>query len=276
MGDTLFDPSVYQRNKILAQWTDAYSLGIERLARETAPSFHTRELAIFNEVARSESMLVESETLLMGPLTVRINRGPTINLLNRRKPISIRGWVEQDRVEFPGCDAKGILLVEKATHLALVSRMNFWRKSNLILATGNGIPSVGTRRVLYRLQRDFDIPIYLLADNDTWGCFLFSVLKRGSIAPHIKHAQLAVNNIRFLGLRAGDSSILVGRFAEHWQKRIRAMSKYPCFRSRAWQHEFKAFLRQRRKIELDAFSVQTAHYLNELFARRIQDGDWLV
>ncbi len=275
--NTLFNPS---RLSIPEPHDDYVDL-LRRLANNTPSGYYDCEARIFEHSARSESSLMDCTTL-SGPLQFRLDRRRVVSFRGRqRRTISLRGWIESDRLKFDECRATGILFYEKLTHFNLFSGMPAARDLNLLFITGNGVPGTSTRRVLHRLQQQFSLPVYLIADNDTWGYFIYSVLKRGSVAPHVTYPELAVRNVKYLGMRAGDVGDEFGGetvllpWKERWAGRIRAMSKYQCFRAGAWQQELKAFRKQRGKIEWDSFSYVLARKVSARILTRLRSGDWL-
>ena len=289
---TLFDSRTYSIHPMLNKDAE-YTLGFERLYNSDDPAFYDYELVVFDDVARSEAALVEGKTLISGPLIADYH-GRRIDFSKVRTPVEITGWIESPRLMFKKCTARGILFIEKATHFYCLYKDRAWYEHGLLLMTGNGIPRVGTRRILHRLSEEFGLPVYVLADNDTWGYFLFSVLKRGALTPHKRYPELAIKDVRFVGLRAGDlfdlrpDEILI-RWKPRWNKRLRAMERYSCFRSAAWKKEFNAFRRQRGKIELDSMGAKLmsrhsngsqvrrmAEVMREIIIGRIERREWLA
>src|ERR1700722_9797259 len=94
-------------------------------------------------------------------------------------------WVEADNLEFGKQTAAGIILVESWPVFDRLCRAKAWRTLNMVIVCGHGIPRAGVRRFIHRLAGESTLPVYLLADNDTWGYFIFSLLKRGLLAPHM-------------------------------------------------------------------------------------------
>ena len=241
------------------------------------------ETDIFHALFEDEQWLSEPTHAIAGPLTVH-QRGRKPIDLRKRKWISLPAWVESDALNFTIHGAKGILAIEKGTVFARLAESAHMRHLNMIFVGTMGIPKVATRRVLHRLSEQSGLPIYLLADNDTWGYFIFSVLKRGMMAPHLALPYLAVPKIRFLGARAGEWT-KTGRPPEHvlifwkkyWNLRLRAMRTYPCFKSRSWQDEFSAFERQGGKFEAVALLgiMGTKSFVREYLEEKLKGRLWL-
>ena len=163
-------------------------------------------------------------------------------------------------------------------------RSNACIESNLILVSGIGIPRLPTRRVLHRLSTEFNLPVYVLCDNDTWGYFMFSVLKRGLMGPHVRYPFLAVQDLRYLGLRAGeyrslgfDEKLLIP-WKRHYDIRINHLRKYSCFRGSKWQREFSDFRRQHGGFEVNAACglLGTKTFLRKCILDKLDQGDFLT
>ena len=186
--------------------------------------------------------------------------------------------VESDLLTFPRCSARGILYLEHGVVASKIRESGIWRELQLLLVCGGGVPAVHTRRFLHLLQKRFDLPVYVLADNDTWGYFIFSVLKRGSVLPHQELRHLKLDDVRFLGGRAGtvDRKYLI-RWERAWDARLRSMRRYPCFRSKAWQAEFDAFRRQRGKWEVAILgnALSNPAFARDYLGGKIARRDWL-
>jgi DNA topoisomerase-6 subunit A len=289
---SLFDPNVLKKQPILMKYPELYHSWLNQLYED--PSFDDSESNALSDATRSEVMLTETETLICGPMRGKLD-GRRINYARPRSAVTIRGWTEYPRLTFDRCSARGVLLLEKGTSFNRLIKAGLWQKSQMLVVCGGGIPRVGTRRILHRLAEQYRLPVYLVADNDTWGYYIFSVLKRGSAAPHVSYPDLAVKDVRYVGLRAGDPPAPADRlrvalkWKAQWDPRLRALAKYSCFRSAAWQRELKAFRRQESKVEIDALSnwlhivksgevvrqIETMPYLIDLIMSRIERREWL-
>lgn len=289
---TLFDPISYPPTRRPGKLGQTYASWIRCPARDSDALFTSQELSIFRNLAESEIPINEDFLRLQGSLKVKVG--------NQELDLSKRewnafGWVEADRVQFQGCGAKGILRFEKGTTFHGVKQSGGAKKLNMILANGYGIPRTNARRLLHRIAEKFNLPVYIIADNDTWGYFMFSVLKRGTVAPFHSVPELSIPNLRYLGVRAGDLAGIPNawRYFRSWKKRwdirLRALSKYDCFSSKEWQHEFEKFERQEGALETEgllfglhrslnvngpvfnAYKSLISHYI----AKKLNDKLWL-
>ena len=243
---SLFDPKIFKR----IGPSQEYQL---RSLLDVPSKLIPRDVEIFHDLIGKE-LIEPYPTQIIGPLALKLN-GRIIDCAKRRKPIEINGWVESDRLQFKKVRAKGILYIEIGHLFSQLAKIQAWEKLGLIMVCGYGIPRPMTRRLLHRLAVELKLPVYVLTDNDTWGYFIYSVLKRGSVAPDKIVPELAVKDLRFLGHRASDlkrtdnPQRLLIDWKPHWELRLRALAKYPCFRSAAWKKELRDFRDQNGKYE---------------------------
>lgn len=193
-----------------------------------------------------------------GPLEWKQARRPVVRL-DRPRLTPLPDWVESDVLTFKRCDAEGILVVEKGGSAPGLHRACRALRMNLLVVATQGIPGARTRRFVHRLHVEFKLPVYVLTDNDTWGYFLYSVLKRGMIAPAGVCPPLAAPRARYLGIRTGEAAawlparVLVPS-APSWKARLRGLRRHACFGTPAWQAELVAFVGQRGGCDLEAFT----------------------
>jgi DNA topoisomerase-6 subunit A len=217
-----------------------------------------------------------------GPLTVKLcgNR-VDLSRLNGTA-LAIPQWVESDSLQFVKFSASGILVVEKGGVAQRLMQHNLMSKLNLIIVNSSGFPLVRTRRFLHRLSNETGLPVYLLTDNDTWGYFIFGILKRGMFSPKDTCPYLAAD-VRFLGLQAGEylefgaPERLLVKWKDAWDTRLRHMQKYKCFQNGQWKKEFIAFNRQRAKFELEATLKEgTPDKLTQYIQTKLERRQWLT
>src|SRR3989338_4363018 len=95
------------------------------------------------------------------------------------------GWSIPSNVEditFKKVSADYVLYMEKAAVWERLNEDKFWEKQDCIIMSSQGQTTRGIRRLLQRLNKEAKLPIYVLADYDPWGVYIYSVLKFGSIS----------------------------------------------------------------------------------------------
>lgn len=281
---TLFDLNWHKHAPKMPKGSGFYPYLLKDIERYRSQEFGGSESSAFADVLDHEyGLYTGSHTQIAGPLKVRIgNKSPRF-LGKLRKGFEIPDWVEDDNLKFLDSNAKGILLIETHTAFYRLVQNHAPAILNMILVTGMGIPRLPTRRLLHRIAKQFSLPVYVLTDNSTFGYFIFSVLKRGMLAPHATCPFAAIPNVHFLGLRAGDYSRFgidrakaIISWKNHWNLRIKAMAQYPCFKRDPWRKEFAAFKKQRGMFELACITgVAGVEALIQELRTRVKKHDYL-
>lgn len=220
---------------------------------------------------------------LVGPLTL-IDSGDEIDCSRMGSAgYSIPSIVEPEVIQFTRCDAKFILHVEKDTVWRRFNEDKFWREHKCLLTHGNGQPPRGVRRMLSRLHREFNLPVYCLLDNDPWGYYIYSVLKQGSINLAFESTRMAIPDAKYIGLRSADfercqlsNSVKIG-LNDTDIKRAKQIASYPWFAGhKGWQKEIQNMLSNGFKLEVESLVSKDISYVTEEYVpARLKDKDWL-
>lgn len=221
---------------------------------------------------------------LVGELTLT-DGGDTINC----RRMGTGGWsipsiVEPGVVEFKKCDAEYVLLVEKDAMWRRLNEDKFWKKQKCVLVHGQGQPPRGVRRLVYRMSKELDLPVYVFVDNDPWGYYIYSVVKQGSINLAFESQRMAIPSARFIGLSAFDkqrfglSDNVTIKLDKQDVNRAKQIRNYEWFKGhRGWQREIKKLLSNGFKMELEALSNRGLSFVSEEYLpKKIKDRNWLT
>lgn len=239
---------------------------------------HT-EGCIFTQVLEHEGAIYEERGYLSGGITYTLAGGEPVE--PRTTSVSIPNFVEDDYMRLVSCTAKQVIVLQNDyihRHVA-----PFWPyQIDQSIVVAGGVPRYNLRRLLHRITTQFSIPIYVILDNDTWGYFIASLLRRGIIDPSREFPYAACPDVRFLGLTTRDFVDLPGEVQRDpwnpvWKLHLDAMRQYPCFQSEAWQHELHQFERQQGKVEFDAMikPLGAKWIIEEVILKRISNGEYL-
>lgn len=217
-----------------------------------------------------------------GPLTI-VDTGDTIDATK----MGSSGWaipsnVEPEIIEFKSSTAKFVLVIEKDAVWQRLNEDKFWRKHNCIILTGKGQPARGTRRLINRLHHELKLPIFVLADADAWGYYIYSVIKQGSINLSFLSDRLGTPEARYIGLTTQDvkefnlSKNVTIKLNQGDIKRTNEMMKYVWFKPKEWQHELDNMLKVGYKLELEALSSKGIKFISETYLpQKIKNEDFL-
>ena len=208
------------------------------------------------------------------------DRGDTIDW----SKLGSGGWAIPSNVEdidFKKIRAKWILVVEKNAVFERLHEDKFWKKQKCILLTTQGQAARGARRLIQRLSKEFNLPVYVFTDADGYGWYIYSVIKYGSISlAHISD-RLGTPTAKFIGLTISD----IDKYNLHqWTikakdvdiKRAKEMLKYKWFQHPAWQKELKLMIKRKIKAELEALSGRGLRFVTEKYLpEKIKNQDFL-
>lgn len=219
---------------------------------------------------------------LAGPITI-IDTGDSIDA----SKMGSSGWaipsnVEPEKIQFKSCTAAFVLVIEKDAVWQRLNEDKFWRNHNCLILTGKGQPARGTRRLINRLHKELNLPIYVVTDADAWGYYIYSVIKQGSINLSFLSDRLGTPNARFIGLTTQDvkefdlpKNVTI-KLNPGDIKRTNEMMKYVWFQPKEWQSELKHMLKCDFKLELEALSSKGIKFISEKYLpQKIQSKEFL-
>jgi DNA topoisomerase-6 subunit A len=162
-----------------------------------------RDVEVLTGKLREEMLILSKEKgKVVGNMKIR-SGGDTIDL-SRMGHGAYAIESTPDLIEFKDVEAEYVLIVEKDAVFQQLHRIGYWRKTKSILITSAGQPDRATRRFVRRLNEELGLPIYILADSDPYGFYIYSVFKIGSITLSYESERLATPSARFLGVMMSD------------------------------------------------------------------------
>lgn len=195
------------------------------------------------------------------------------------------GWSIPSNVEnitFKKVDAKYVIYMEKAAVWERLHEDRFWEKQNCIIMASQGQTTRGIRRLLQRLSTEHSLPIYVLADNDPWGWYIYSVVKFGSISLAHMAEEMAIPTVKFIGITCDD--VVTYDLKRHFIKltdkdisRLKQMQNYEWFvKHKEWQRQFKMMKDFGAKVEIQALSSKGISFISEKYLpEKIKNKEWL-
>lgn len=184
------------------------------------------------------------------------------------------GWSVPSNVEnikFKKVEARYVVYMEKAAVWERLHEDRFWTKQNCIIMSSQGQTTRGIRRLLQRLSNEYNLPIYVLADNDPWGWYIYSVIKYGSISLAHMAGEMAIPTVKFIGITCDD--VINYDLKRHFIKlteqdisRLKQMQGYEWFaKNKDWQRQFKMMKEFGAKVEIQALSSKGITFISEKY-----------
>jgi DNA topoisomerase-6 subunit A len=167
-------------------------------------------------------------------------------------------------------DADFVIVIEKNAGFERLHEDKLWKKYNCILMGTGGQAARGTRRLVKRLADEYKLPVYVLTDSDSYGWYIYSVLKSGSMALAHASDSLGCPSAKFIGLTISDiedykldKSVIKAN--ERDIKRAKELMEYPWFHHKEWQRELKLMIKKKIKAEIEALSSRGLKFLTDTY-----------
>jgi len=158
--------------------------------------------------------------------------------------------------EFVDTSAEMIIAVEKGGIFTRFVEAQVEKKYKAILIDTSGQAPRSTRYMLKRLNKELNLPVYVMTDGDVYGEHIAMVIISGSAnAAHLR--DLTVPTAKWIGVWASDIvkyKLPTDKMTEADVKRAQELKKDPRYHGGVWQRELDIFLKIKRKSELEAFS----------------------
>jgi DNA topoisomerase-6 subunit A len=176
-------------------------------------------------------------------------------------------------IEIGDVNADFVLVVEKEAMFDRLIEERFPEKQGAILITSKGQPPRGVRRLIHRLRKEKNLPVYVFTDGDPWGFYIYSVIKRGSMNLSQFSELLATPDVKFIGMTIDDideydlrKKGAVIKLNQRDIKRINEIANYPWFKkSKDWQRQFRKMLDYGIKVEQDALAANSLEFVADTY-----------
>ncbi len=187
-----------------------------------------------------------------------------------------------EEIEFKKVTGNYVIYMEKAAVWERLHEDKFWEKQNCIIMSSQGQTTRGVRRLIQRLHQEQGLPVYVLTDFDSYGLYIYSVLKFGSIGLAHMAESLAVPDVKFLGITADDINNY--DLKKHFIKmkdvdiaRLKQIADYDWFKNnKAWQRQFKMMKDFGSKVEIQALSSKGITFISDTYLpEKIRKKDFI-
>ncbi len=245
---------------------------------ESDPIIVDLEVAI--DVLREQLHLTTDRKGIVAGNVIIEDRGDSINW----SKLGSGGWSipsTVDEIGFKKVDAEFVLVVEKNAGFERLHEDKFWQKQNCILIGTGGQPSRGTRLLIQRLNDEYKLPVYVFTDSDSYGFYIYSVIKSGSISLAHVSDRIATPEAKFIGLTVSDIfdydlKKATIKAKEVDIKRAKELLQYEWFKKPRWQKEINLLIEKGIKAEIEALSHRGLKFMSETYLpEKLKKRDFL-
>lgn len=180
-------------------------------------------------------------------------------------------------------DAEFVLVIEKDAVFQDLAEDKFFNYIPCVLITASGQPDMATRMFIKRMYEDLKIPILGFLDADPYGLDILRVYSIGSKALSFESVELAVPDIRWLGLLPSDieeyhipKSVLI-KMTENDIKRAEDLLAEDFVKSRPeWEKQIRIMTDTGFKAEIQALASKNWRYMTGTYLpNKIDSADWI-
>jgi meiotic recombination protein SPO11 len=188
-----------------------------------------------------------------------------------------------DQVEGFESDAEFVLVIEKDAVFQDLAEDKFFNYLPCILITASGQPDMATRMFIKRMYEDLKIPVLGFLDADPYGLDILRVYSIGSKALSFESVELAVPDIKWLGLLPSDikeyqipKSVLI-KMTENDVKRAEDLLAEDFVKTRPeWEKQIRIMIDTGVKAEIQALASKNWRYMTGTYLpEKIDSGDWV-
>jgi DNA topoisomerase-6 subunit A len=211
------------------------------------------------------SVFPEERSAIFGDLTIEYTvpgyEGRQMNLTSHPDGLMIGPALSYS--EFVKTSADKVIAIEKGGLFTRFVEENVHKKHNAILILTAGQAPRSTRHFIRRLNKELELPVYILTDGDPWGMHIAMVIISGSAnAAHLR--DLTTPDAVWSGVWATDIvdyKLPSDPLTEIDVKRLHELQRDPRYKGELWQREIKTFMKIRKKAEQEAFSRYGLTYI---------------
>lgn len=181
-------------------------------------------------------------------------------------------------------DAEFVLVIEKDAVFNRLAEDQFYDYIPSILVTAKGQPDMATRMFLKKINDELNLPILAIMDADIYGFEILRVYSVGSKALSFEASNLAVPNIKWLGLLPSDLTEDSGfsipksthlKMTKSDERRIKLLLEEEfVIRKPQWGRQIQTLLDLGIKAEIQALNARDPQFItNHYLPSKLETGD---
>ncbi|MHA1448767.1 MAG: hypothetical protein ACTSP4_05030 [Candidatus Hodarchaeales archaeon] len=188
-----------------------------------------------------------------------------------------------DKVRDMDSDAEFVLVIEKDAAFQRLAEDKFYNYIPSIIITAGGQPDVATRMFVKKIREELNIPILGLMDADPYGLDILRVYTIGSKQMSLETTELAVVDIKWLGLLPSDldryniaQSVRIPMTATD-TKRAEDLLAEDFVKARPeWKKEIDIMIETKEKAEIQALAQKDLRYMTYVYLpEKLNEGQWV-
>ena len=234
------------------------------------------DLEIITKCMREDFKLRPEEdgARIIGNITFeeRNRRGQWMRI-NCRDDVGDSGYgvpynVELEKLRLVGHDVDFIMAIETGGMFDRLVENGFDESSRCALVHLKGQPARSTRRIIKRMNEEWNLPVLVFLDGDPWSYRIYASIAYGAIKTAHISEYLATPSAVYLGIRAGDIESYDLPADDLSSKDIQALNAElsdPRFADAEWQEEIKLMLELGKKAEQQSLAKYGLDFVTDTY-----------
>ncbi|MBJ24221.1 MAG: DNA topoisomerase VI [Euryarchaeota archaeon] len=216
----------------------------------------------------------EDGSRIIGNLTINeLNRRGEWMKINARDDVGDSGYgvpynVESEKIQLLDHDIDFIMAIETGGMFDRLIENGFDEEFRCGLVHLKGQPARSTRRILKRMNEEWNLPVVVFADGDPWSFRIFGSIAYGAIKTAHISEYLATQSATYLGVTADDivaydlpSDDLTSRDIEALKSEL----SDPRFADGYWQEQINTMLKLGKKAEQQSLAKYGLDFVTDTY-----------
>ncbi len=216
----------------------------------------------------------EDGARIIGNLTLREkNRRGDWMTINARDDVGDSGYgvpynVELEKLELDTHDIDFIMAIETGGMFDRLVENGFDENHRCGLVHLKGQPARSTRRIIKRMNEEWDLPVVVFLDGDPWSFRIFASIAYGAIKTAHISEYLATPTASYLGITADDIlayDLPADDLSNKDIEALKAELSDPRFADHAWQDQINMMLDINKKAEQQSLAKYGLDYVTDTY-----------
>lgn len=216
----------------------------------------------------------EDGSRIIGNLTINeLNRRGEWMKINARDDVGDSGYgvpynVEREKIELLDHDIDFIMAIETGGMFDRLIENGFDEQYRCGLVHLKGQPARSTRRILKRMNEEWNLPVVVFADGDPWSFRIFGSIAYGAIKTAHISEYLATPSATYLGVTADDIVAYDLPSDDLSNKDIEALRSElsdPRFADGYWQEQINTMLKLGKKAEQQSLAKYGLDFVTDTY-----------
>ena len=216
----------------------------------------------------------EDGARMIGNVTIEeLNRRGQLMTINARDDVGDSGYggpynVEIEKIRLKEHDVKFLMAIETGGMFDRLVENGFDEEYDCGLIHLKGQPARSTRRIMKRMNEEWDLPVIVFLDGDPWSFRIFASIAYGAIKTAHISEYLATPSASYLGITADDILAYDLPSDDLSKKDIEALNAElsdPRFADGWWQDQINMMLEIGKKAEQQSLAKYGLDFVTDTY-----------